>query len=123
MADASREDRAPRPDVSKQQREGSRHGSQKRRTQREGTEGGQERTGGGAHRGLRGDVQDDFINGPARGPAGSYSGDDDTRERKRREAVTEATKKRQNSLTTEEGEDEGGRIEGRSCNGNGTRCS
>ena len=122
MADASREDKAPRPDVSKQQREGSRHGSQKRRTQRKGTEGGQERTGGGAHRGLRGDVQDDFINGPARGHAGSYSGDD-TRDRKRRETVTEATKKRQNSLTTEEGEDEGGRIEGRSCNGNGTRCS
>ena len=35
MTDASREDRAPRSDVPKQQREGSRHGGQKRRARNE----------------------------------------------------------------------------------------
>ena len=68
-------------EVHKQQGEGSRHERQKRGAQREG---GQERAGGGAHRGLRGDVQDDYINGTARGPAGPCSGDDDTRKRTRR---------------------------------------
>ena len=100
------QDRTPRPDVLKQQREGYRHGGQKREAQQEGTEGGQERVGarGGAH---RGDVQDDFINGTAWGPPGPYSGDDDTRERKRRETVTEAAEERYLEERTREGGSKG----------------
>ena len=107
MADASREDRAPRRDVPKQQREGSRHGGQKRRARRGGTEGGQERTGGGTH---RGNAQDDCINGPARDPAGSFSGDGDARERQRRETVTEATRKRQKKKRSRGGGSKGGAV-------------
>ena len=107
LADAKRADGAPRSDVPKQQREGSRHGGQKRRAQREGAEGSEERAGGGTH---RGDVQDDFVNDTARGPAGPHSGDDDTRERKRRETITEATKKRQKKERSREGGSKGGAV-------------
>ena len=91
MADAKRADRAPRSNVPEQQREGPRHGRQKRRAQREGAEGSEERAGGGAH---RENVQDDPLSGAARDPAGSFSGDEDTRQRKRRETVTETREKR-----------------------------
>ena len=66
LADAKRADGAPRSDVPEQQREGSRHGGQKRRAQREGAEGGQERAGGRTH---RGNVQDDSIDARV-GPCG-----------------------------------------------------
>ena len=114
LADAKRADGAPRSDVPEQQREGSRHGGQKRRAQREGAEGGQERAGGGTH---RGNVQDDSINGPAWDPAGSFSGDDDTRE-----TTEEGDSNGDNGEEAEEEEDERGRIKGRS-SGNGTGCS
>ena len=107
MADAKRADGTPRSDVPEQQGEGSRHGGQKRRAQREGAEGGQERTGGRTH---RGDVQDDSINGTARDPAGSFSGDDDTRDRQRRETVTETREKRYLKKRTREGGSKGGAL-------------
>ena len=47
------------------------------------------------------------MNGPSRDPAGSYSGDDDTRERKRRETVTEAAEKRYLKKRTREGGSKG----------------
>lgn len=106
LADAKRADGAPRSDVPKQQREGSRHGGQKRRAQREGAEGGQKRTGGRAH---RGNVQDDSID-PAWDPAGSFSGDDETRDRQRRETVTETREKRYLKKRTREGGSNGGAL-------------
>ena len=106
MADAKRADGTPRSDVPEQQRERSRHGGQKRRAQREGTEGSEERAGGRAH---RGNVQDDSID-PAWDPAGSFSGDDDTRDRQRRETVTETTEKRLKKKRTREGGSKGGAV-------------
>ena len=113
MADAKRADGAPRSDVHKQQREGSRHGGQKRRAQREGAEGSQERTGGRTH---RGNVQDDSINGTARDPAGSFSGDDDTGPTEKGDSNGDKEEE------IPEEENTGGRIEGWST-GNGTGCS
>ena len=107
MADAKRADRAPRSNVPEQQGEGSRHGRQKRRAQREGAEGSEERAGGGAH---RGDVQDDPLSGAARDPAGSFSGDEDTRQRKRRETVTETREKRYLKKRIREGGSKGGAL-------------
>ena len=104
LADAKRADGAPRSDVPKQQRERSRRGGQERRAQREG---GQERTGGRTHRGT---VQDDFINGTAWDPAGSFSGDDDTRERQRRETVMETMEKRLKKKRSREGGSKGGAV-------------
>ena len=74
---------------------------------REGTEGCQERAGGGAH---RGDVQDDSINDTARGPVGPHSGDNDTRERKRMETVTVTKEKRYLKKRTQEGGSKGGAL-------------
>ena len=63
----------------------------KQEAQREGAESGEERAGEGAH---RGDVPDGFISDTTRGPVGPHNGDDDTRERKGRENVTETREKR-----------------------------
>ena len=52
-------------------------------------------------------MQDDSINDTARGPAEPFSGDDDTRERKKRETVTEAAEERYLKKRTRR------RIEGR----------
>ena len=59
---------------------------------RGGAKGGKIRAGRGTR---RGDVQD-FINDTTRGPAGPYmySGDNDTRERQRKETVTKAAERR-----------------------------
>ena len=48
---------------------------------------------------------------PDKVPAGPLSGDDDTRERQRRETVTEATEKRQKKKRSREGGSKGGREE------------
>ena len=60
--------------------------------------GGKKRAGGG------GGVQDGSINDTARAPAGPYSGDDDTRERKRRETVTKPAERRHEKKRAREGD-------------------
>ena len=106
-ADSERADGIPQSGMPEQQGEVARHRGQQRRTQREGLEGGQERTGGGAH---RGDVQHDSLKGTAWDPAGSFSGDDDTRERQRRETVTATRERRYLRKGSREGGSMGGAV-------------
>ena len=54
-------------------------------------------------------VQDDSID-PAWDPAGSFSWDDDTRDRQRRETVTETREKRYLKKRTREGGSKGGAL-------------
>ena len=105
---------AQESDMPEQQREVARHRGQKKRTQREGSEGGQECTGGGAH---REDVQHDSLKGTAWDPVGSFSGDDDTRERQRRETVKATKERRYLRKRSREGGSRGG------SSGNGTGYS
>jgi len=56
-------------------------------------------------------MQDGSLNSTARGPAGPHSGGDDTRERKKRETVTEAAaEKRYLKKRTREGGSKGGAV-------------
>ena len=50
------------------------------------------------------------MNSAARGPAGPHSGDDDTRQRKGRETVTETREKRYLKKRTREGGAKGGAL-------------
>ena len=50
-------------------------------------------------------MQDGSLNSPARSPAGPFSGDGDTREKKRRETVTKAAERRHEKKRTRELED------------------
>ena len=81
MADEQRSNGTPRTDVPEQQGKEARHGSEERRKVREGAEGSQNTLAEGAD---CGDVRD--------GPV--IDGDEDTRERKKRESVTKTRHKR-----------------------------
>ena len=96
VANAQREERARRTGVPEHQCEGARH---------RGRAGGSIREGGKKHDGSERGTQDGSLNSTARGLAGPFSGNDDTRERKRRGTVTKVAERRQEKKRTRELED------------------
>ena len=92
VADEQRANREPRADVPEQQGEDAQHGGV-----REGAEGGKKCTRGGNN---CGDVRDDPVS----------EGVDDTRDRKKREAVTKTRRKRLLEKRTGEGGLKGGKA-------------
>ena len=95
----------------KQQEEETRHGSKERREVRKGAKGSQNRTRGGT--GCT-DVRNDTVNTSTTRSVdwacGSNNVDDDTRERKKRETVTETKRKRLLIKRTREGGSKGGKA-------------
>lgn len=104
MAGEERGDGAPRADVPEQQGEETRHRRGEGREMRASTKGSQKRTRGTLEEELkltayRRDVRDDPVNddevaNDKWAPAGPNDEGDDTRERKKREAITETIHKR-----------------------------
>ena len=118
VADEQRPNGAPRTNVPEHQGEETRHGSEEGREVRERAKGGQKRARGGAH---CGDVRNDTVNRSRTVrrndivndewyPTGPNGEGEDTRERKKREMITETMQKRLLKKRIREEESKGGKA-------------
>ena len=118
VVDEQRPNGAPRTNVPEHQGEETRHGSEEGREVRERAKGGQKRARGGAH---CGDVRNDTVNRSRTVrrndtvndewyPTGPNGEGEDTRERKKREMITETMQRRLLKKRIREEESKGGKA-------------